>query len=131
MVLAEEFGSVREYVENACRENRMRPREALRTGNWAPESAGAMRTLVRSMPSADVWSTLRFLKHRDLNLPWEQHDWTDMWALSVAIPYCDVVVTEKRWAHLATVGGLVSRYRTSVGHGRRAIEEELERVGGV
>lgn len=94
MVLAEEFGSVREYVENACRENRMRPREALRTGNWAPESAGAMRTLVRSMPSADVWSTLRFLKHRDLNLPWEQHDWTDMWALSVAIPYCDVVVTE-------------------------------------
>jgi hypothetical protein len=74
-------------------------------------------------------STLRFLKHRDLNLPWDQHDWTDMWALSVAIPYRDVVVTEKRWAHLATSGGLGSRYGTSVTSGRHAIEAELELVG--
>jgi hypothetical protein len=129
MIVAEEFESIREDVENACLQSRVRPPEALRTGNWGPESAEAMRGLVRSIPSADVWSTLRFLKHRDLNLPWEQHDWTDMWALSVAIPYCDAVVTEKRWAHLATVSGLAHRYGTSVGHGRRTVERELERAG--
>ncbi|GHS84905.1 hypothetical protein AGMMS50218_01080 [Actinomycetota bacterium] len=126
MVVAEEFESVREYVEAVCHETRVRPPEALRTGNWGPESAEAVRGLVRSIPSADAWSTLRFLKHRDLNLPWEQHDWTDMWSLSVAIPYCDAVVTEKRWAHLATVGGLGRRYETSVGYGRHAVERELE-----
>lgn len=129
MVVAEEFESVREYVEAVCRERRVLPPEALRTGNWGPESAEAIRGLVRSIPSADVWSTLRFLKHRDLNLPWEQHDWTDIWALSVAIPYCDAIVTEKRWAHLVTVGGLGRRYLTSIGHGRRAVERELELVG--
>ena len=129
MVVAEEFESIREYVETVCRERRVQPPEPLRTGNWGPDSAEAMRGLVRSIPSADVWATLRHLKHRDLNLPWEQHDWTDMWALSVAIPYCDAVVTEKRWAHLATVGGLGRRYGTSVSHGRRAIEAELELVG--
>jgi hypothetical protein len=128
-VVAEEFESVREYIETVCIERRVRPPEALRTGNWGPESADAMRRLVRSMPSADVWSTLRFLKHRDPNLPWEQHDWTDLWALSVAIPYCDAVVTEKRWAHLAALGKLGPRYGASVGSGRRAVEAELERVG--
>lgn len=129
MVVAEEFLSIREYVEVSCRERQVPPPEPLRTGNWGPDSAEAMRHLVQSIPSTDVWATLRHLKHRDLNLPWEQHDWTDMWALSVAIPYCDAVVTEKRWAHLATVGGLSRRYGTSIGHGRRAIEAELELVG--
>lgn len=130
MVLAEEFESVREYVETICIERRVPPPEALRTGNWGPNSGDAMRRLVRSMPSADAWSTLRFLKHRDLNLPWEQHDWTDLWALSVAIPYCDAVVTEKRWAHLATLGKLGNRYETLVGSGRSAVELELEQVEG-
>lgn len=130
MVVAEEFESVREYVETICIERRVRPPVALRAGNWSPESGEAMRRLVQSVPSAHVWSTLRFLKHRDLNLPWEQHDWTDLWALSVAIPYCDAVVTEKRWAHLANVGKLGRRYGTSVVSGRRAVEAELERVGG-
>lgn len=87
-----------------------------------------MRDLVDAVPSADAWSTLRFLKHRDANLPWEQHDWTDLWALPVAIPYCDVVVTERRWAHLAATGGLSRRYGTTVSSGWRAIENELGRV---
>lgn len=128
MVVAEEFESLREYVENACREARVQPPQALRAGSWGPESAEAMRGLVRAVPSADIWSTLRFLKHRDLNLPWEQHDWTDLWALSVAIPYCDAVVTERRWSHLATVAGLARRYETRIGHGRIAVERELERL---
>ncbi|GAB11611.1 hypothetical protein GOARA_079_00010, partial [Gordonia araii NBRC 100433] len=123
ILLVEEFESIREYVENACIERRVRPPEPLR--KWGPESAQTMRGLIRSIPSADVWATLRYLKHRDLNLPWEQHDWTDLWALSVAIPYCDAVVTEKRWAHLAAVGGFEGQYGTSVGHSRRAVEIEL------
>lgn len=128
MVVAEEFESMREYVENACREAQIRPPWELRAGNWCPGSEGAMRALVRSVPSADTWSTLRFLKHRDLNLQWDQHDWTDLWTLSVVIPYCDAVVTERRWSHLSKVGNLTTRYGTRVGHGRAAVEQELERL---
>jgi len=65
MIVAEEFESIREYVEDACREANVRPPQALQAGSWGPESADAMRGLVRSVPSADTWSTLRFLKHRD------------------------------------------------------------------
>jgi hypothetical protein len=129
IVIAEEFESLREYIEQACAESQVRPPEPLRSGRLGPESGGAIGALVRAVPSGHTWSTLRFLKHRDLNLPWEQHDWTDLWALSVAIPYCDGVVTEKRWAHLATAGGLTRRYGTTVGHGRLAMERELERAG--
>lgn len=128
LILAEEFASLREYVEDACIEARVPPPVHLRSGNWGPLSAKAMRDLVDAVPSANAWSTLRFLKHRDSNLPWEQHDWTDLWALSVAIPYCDVVVTERRWAHLAATGGLSRRYGTTVSSGWRAIENELGRV---
>jgi hypothetical protein len=129
LVVTEEFVSMSEYLEEACRELHIQPWEALMAGAWEAGPAEAVRDLVLSVPSANVWSTLRYLKHRDLNLPWEQHDWTDLWSLSVAIPYCDAVVTEKRWAHLATVGGLANRYGTSVDHGRRAVEKELTRAG--
>lgn len=128
IVIAEEFESMREYIEDACAELRVRPPSPLRTARWGPESARAIQAVVSAAPSADTWSTLRFLKHRDLNLPWEQHDWTDLWSLSVAIPYCDVVITEKRWAHLATIGGLTRRYGTVMGHGRQAVERELDRA---
>jgi hypothetical protein len=129
IVIAEEFETMRDYIEGACRVMRVQPPEALRKGGWGPTSASAIQALVRAAPSSDCWATLRFMKHRDLNMPWEQHDWTDLWSLSVAIPYCDAVVTEKRWAHLASAGGLTKRYETTVGHGKQAMLRELERAG--
>jgi hypothetical protein len=129
IVLVEEFESIREYVETECRERDVRPPEPLRMENWGPGSLSAIRALVGAAPSVDTWATLRFVKHRDLNLPWEQHDWTDLCALSVAIPYCDAVITEKRWAHLAKASGLAQRYGTSVSYGQRAVERELEQLG--
>ena len=124
----DEYSTMIENIESACLARRVHVPEVLRAGNFGPRSMEEVRSLVRSSPSSNTWATLRYLKHRDMNLPWEQHDWTDMWALSVAIPYCDAVITEKRWAHLAVVGGLADRYETAIGSGRRAVMQELERV---
>lgn len=116
---------MREYIEEVCMRLRVQVPASLRSGNWGTDSHGAITDLVASIPTARTWSTLRYHKHRDLNLPWEQHDWTDLWALSVAIPYCDVVVTEKRWKHLAGRSGLDRHFRTAIVSGRTAFESAL------
>lgn len=49
-------------------------------------------------------------KHREI----EENDLNDMMALSVAIPYCDTVVTENFWTHLSKQVGLNELYDTNV-----------------
>lgn len=127
LIVAQEFESIREYIEEVCIAERVPVPLSLRTNSWGADSKSAVKSLVEALPSANAWSTLRYHKHRDLNLPWEQHDWTDLWALSVAIPYCDVVVTEKRWTHLAKMGGLDQRFGTEIGSGRSLLERALAR----
>jgi hypothetical protein len=123
----DEFESMREYIADAILELGHTPPPALTSGGLGPESADVIRDVIRSIPSADTWSTLRYLKHRDLGLPWEQHDWTDLAALSVAIPYCDAVITEKRWVHLANASGLSTRYNTTVTTGVSGILTQLSK----
>jgi hypothetical protein len=49
------------------------------------------RGLTDSMPSADVWISLLTAAHRNPRGRWQPNDIFDFDALSVAIPYCDVV----------------------------------------
>jgi hypothetical protein len=50
--------------------------------------------LVRSMPSSEVSTTLKFQDHRNRSKRWAFNDIFDIDALSLAVPYCDVVVTD-------------------------------------
>jgi hypothetical protein len=101
-------------INQACWEARTQPHGLFLENPEFATPAEAMRAFVLGLPSVDVLVTLREWKHRDLSHPWEQHDQTDIHALSVAIPYADVVVTERRWAHLANASGLAKRYETNV-----------------
>lgn len=121
----EEFESMREYIADAALGLGLSPPPALASGGFGPESADTIRDVIRAIPTAHTWSTLRYLKHRDLNLPWEQHDWTDLAALAVAIPYCDAVITEKRWAHLANTSELSAQYDTTVAAGLSGLRSQL------
>ncbi len=67
------------------------------------------------VPWIDVMSTL--MLNRDQRS--QQHrgkpsDAADYSFLNVAIPYANIVVTERSWAHLAEVTGLAARYNTRV-----------------
>ncbi len=44
----------------------------------------------------------------------DKHDFNDLAALSIAIPYCDIVVTEKFWTALATQEKLDKIYNTHI-----------------
>jgi len=74
----------------------------------------AMRGFHAALPSRDLLVDLRSLRLQDRNLPLEQHDRTDLLGLAVALVYCDVVVTERRWAHFARRARTYERYGTEV-----------------
>lgn len=78
------------------------------------DTAEGLTALLRALPSRDVIFDLRRLRHADGEARWEANDLNDLGALSVALPYCDVVVTEKQWRHLACQAGIPERYGTIV-----------------
>lgn len=80
--------------------------------NLRPE--GALRLLHRRLPSRNVLADLRSLRLQDPSLPLEQHDRTDLMGLAVTLVYCDIVVTERRWAHFARRAGMKRHYGTIV-----------------
>lgn len=82
---------------------------------------------VKKMPGNDVAITwfvenvstmycdyeLSRLKEEATDEAWTENDLRDIWALSAALVYADVVVTEKQWASLAN-RSLAARYGTVV-----------------
>lgn len=76
-----------------------------------PESA---RRFTDSMPSADVWITLLTALHRNPQTRWTANDIYDADALSVAVPYCDFVATERHATHLLHAADLPARVDTTV-----------------
>ena len=78
------------------------------------DAAEGLTALLHALPSRDVIFDLRRLRHADGQTRWEANDLNDLGALSVALPYCDIVVTEKQLRHLADQAGIPDRYNTAV-----------------
>ena len=74
----------------------------------------AARDVVRAMPSSDVAVALKTQMHRNGQRAarWSANDVYDMDALALAVPYCDVVVTEKHAASALVLEGMPARYGT-------------------
>jgi len=66
------------------------------------------------MPSAEVAIELKTAWHRNRDKNWDANDIFDIDALSVAVPYCDVVVTEKACHHVLETSGLGKRMNTAL-----------------
>lgn len=76
-----------------------------------PESA---RRFVRAMPSTEVSIELKTAWHRNSGKLWTANDIYDLDALSLAVPYCDVVATDKACHHTLSVAGLGERMHTAL-----------------
>ena len=51
------------------------------------------------MPSSDIAITMATARHRNPQTRWTANDIFDIDAMSVAVPYCDIVVTEHHACH--------------------------------
>ena len=69
---------------------------------------------VRDLPTRDVPLSIRQIRHESYQEVWSSNDIVDIAALTVAIPYCHVVVAEKKMVHLARRAKLDSRYNTRI-----------------
>lgn len=73
-----------------------------------------LEALFADMPTADVALSLRTQRHMQFQKPIEPNDLVDQSFLSVAIPYCDIVVTEGQWVDLAKRKKLDQKYHTQL-----------------
>lgn len=127
--LVEEINMLLEPISQAAMQRGADPRDVFLSNPAFKTPPDAMRAFAQTMPSLHVMATLRTWKHRDTSHPWDQHDRVDLMGLCVAIPYCHVVITEKRWAHLAKASGLDRLYGTTLGAGRRPLDALAEDSG--
>jgi len=123
--VAGELDSLRHDLRESSEEQDVDPHKLFLSGILGATPSESLHTFIARLPSAFVWATLRHWKRRDLTHPLEQHDWTDISALSVAVPYCDVVITERRWAHMIKATRLAERHDTEVGYGLTSLESLL------
>ena len=74
----------------------------------------ASRRAFYSMPSFDASVTLRASIHKNSNHHWRNNHVHDIHALAVALPYCDVVITDREMVSHAERTGLAKRFNTRV-----------------
>jgi hypothetical protein len=72
------------------------------------------RRLMDSMPSSDIHVSLLTAAHRNAQTKWTANDIFDIDALSLAVPYCDAVVTERHARHALSAAGADRRSGTEV-----------------
>ncbi len=70
--------------------------------------------LLEGIPSLNVRIKLMYQLLRDINATVHRNDPKDVQFLSMAIPYTDVVITEKKWWHLANQEKLGELYCTEI-----------------
>ncbi|MCG3178249.1 MAG: hypothetical protein BIFFINMI_00575 [Phycisphaerae bacterium] len=68
----------------------------------------------RDIPTLDVFATIGLGRDKQLDRPIHRNDLKDMGFLSMAIPYCEVVVCEKFFHHLVCSASLDTKYATTV-----------------
>ena len=72
------------------------------------------RAFVRAMPSSEVSIALKTAWHRNRDKQWTANDIHDIDAMSLSVPYCDIVVTEKACHHALQAAHLGKRMHTAL-----------------
>jgi hypothetical protein len=101
---------LKEALNNACKDRGVDVIKAF------VDNRADIRRLVRAMPSSEVAVELKTAMHRNAERArkWSPNDVVDMDAMSLAVPYCDIVVTENHAHHVLTTARLDVRMDTSV-----------------
>ena len=85
------------------------------------------RKLARSMPSTEISIELKTAWHRNRDKNWTANDIYDIDAMALAVPYCDIVVTEKACHHALTTARLGERMHTALLRDLNELPNTLER----
>lgn len=87
------------------------PKDAIVDESWTQRD---FLEFFESMPSSFCLFTLSYRRDQLIQRPIDVNDINDIWALSMAIPYCDIVVTESMWVSIARQSKLDKKYDTVI-----------------
>lgn len=87
----------------------------------------AVNAFMQAMPSTDVAVALKTAYHRNNSKRWEVNDIHDIDALSIALPYCDVVVTDRQAQRALQMGQTLTRCNTVLMRDLRQLPTVLPR----
>lgn len=91
-----------------------------------PEQVGDnWRQILEAIPSRWVEMKLRHQRQANPQKAWHGNDLNDVTALAIAVPYCDVVVTEKSWVSLLNAAKVGDRFGH---HVTRSLQDVAERL---
>jgi hypothetical protein len=82
-----------------------------------------------SIPTIDVLNELTLARDRDTSRSIHRNDFKDIAFLSVAVPYCNAVVTENYFGHLVQATSLARKYGTTVLTDLNDLPDLLRREG--
>ena len=74
----------------------------------------SIEKFAKSIPSAYIFHTLNEVRNMNLSRLIEPHDLWDITSLAIAVPYCDIVVTEREWANILNEKGIGKLYNTKI-----------------
>jgi hypothetical protein len=100
-VFASELVDILDPLKAAMRAHRVSPDELA--------GEDPLTAFLAAMPTRWMTAHLRRSAFENPSNKWESHDLNDIAYLAVAAVHCDIVVTERKWAH--HLGKLASMYR--------------------
>ncbi len=95
---------------------------------WLSEGT-RFKDFTDAIPTIDVPTTLMLQRDRNPGHRTHPNDGKDFAFLKVAIPYANVVVTERSWGHFAAASGVADRYDTIVERDATRLPHLLETLG--
>jgi hypothetical protein len=104
--------SAREYIDMLDAFNAALENAGISKEEFEADGLEGFEAFLADIPTRHVNYELLRLLHDNPQMKREKGDLVDLAALSVAIPYCDIVVTEKRWVDLARRVNLDDHYGT-------------------
>jgi hypothetical protein len=90
---------------------------------------GTFKDFFNSITSLYVLMSLIAARDKDLVRPIHRNDFKDIMALSVAMPYCSLVVSENHWGHMVKALKLDEQYDTTLITDARKLPDELAKIG--
>ncbi len=78
------------------------------------DDPNVLRALGHSMPTVEIAVSLKVKDHQNKSKAWTSNDIFDIDALSLAVPYCDIVVTDAHRCHVLRSTHLDQRMKTVV-----------------
>ncbi len=89
-------------------------RASMELGVTPDRIADNFRQILEAIPSRWVEMKLRHQRQANPQKAWQGSDLNDVTALAIAVPYCDVVVTERSWSSMLSAAKVPQRAETTM-----------------